>query len=168
MLVTRVDLLSYCKIQYFAINTEQVYSKTIKYMVKYVSSCENKVKNIEVLTAGTSNYEKSNKSTGWNHTPNTELDGVYDLHSDFNTGIQYSRLALVHCIPTFLNFPFLFHPLLKSSCHYPLLTACCPESASLQWLTLTDSLWRANSDLSIAAGEITRGQRKERTSEAGE
>lgn len=31
-----------------------------------------------------------------------------------------------------------------------------------------DSLWRANSDLSIAAGEITRGQRKERTSEAGD
>lgn len=54
VLVTWVDLLSYCKIQYFAINTEQLYSKTIKYMVTSVSSCDNKVKNIQVLTAGTS------------------------------------------------------------------------------------------------------------------
>jgi len=44
---------------------------------------------------------------------------------------------------------------------------CCPKLASLQWLTAPmDSLQKANSDLSLAAGEITRGQRKERTSEA--
>lgn len=39
-----VDLLNYCKIQYFAIDTEQFYSKSIKYVVISVSSCDNKVK----------------------------------------------------------------------------------------------------------------------------
>jgi len=62
VLVTWVDLLSYCKIQYFAINTEQVYSKTIKYMVISVSSCD-KTSVFFTLTAGTSNYDLQRRVT---------------------------------------------------------------------------------------------------------
>lgn len=57
-----VDLHNYCKIQYFAINTKQFYSKIIKHVVTSVSSCDNKVKQ-KVLTAGTSNDDLHRRVT---------------------------------------------------------------------------------------------------------
>lgn len=80
--------------------------------------------------------------------------------SKFNTGLQGSRLALVHSGPALSNIPFsLIHSL--ELLPLPLLTSWCPKLGSLQRLPpVMGSLRRASSGLSIAAGEVSRGQRK--------
>lgn len=139
-------------------------------MVTSVSSCDNKVKNIKVLTAGTSNNDLHRRVTKalveitiqiFNQTWCMIYAATLILESSTQGQLWFTVYLHFRTFHFYLIHYFEFLPLpsaytMLSRISLPSMTDI-PDGQPLEGQL--GSL--------LAAGEITRGQRKERTSEAG-